>query len=209
MVCKECGTVISEGRMYCDACLGDIGAEQPEVITMSRSDVMRAEKKMRTQLDLVGFVKALPKKNMRLIMFFGALLTYISPFLAWLSKSFATVNAEKKKHFASLFDLGGKKDAMALGNGAITIVALVVMVAGIMMLICSTKDYTPIADAFNSRIMRYLPIVLTVYAVVKFFITSSVRTAIKASARPSYGFVICVVGLIMYSIAIIAEEKAQ
>ena len=75
MVCKECGKEIPEGRMYCDDCLGDMEAQEPEVITISRAQVMKAEKKMRTRWDLVGYVKALPKKNLRLIMLLGAVLT--------------------------------------------------------------------------------------------------------------------------------------
>ena len=43
--CKECGKEIPEGRMYCDACLGDMEAQEPEVITISRAQVMKAEKK--------------------------------------------------------------------------------------------------------------------------------------------------------------------
>lgn len=209
MVCKECGKEIPEGRMYCDDCLGDMEAQEPEVITISRAQVMKAEKKMRTKWDLVGYVKALPKKNLRLIMLLGAVLTYIAPFFAWMSKSYADVNEQKKMHFASLFDLGGKRDGMALNSSAVTVVALILMLAGIFMLICSTKGYTPLADVFEGRIMKYLPVVLTVFAIVKFFLTKSVRSAWKASAKPSYGIVLCILGLILYSISIVVEEKAE
>lgn len=209
MVCKECGKEIPEGRMYCDACLGDMEAQEPEIITVSRADVMRAEKKIRTKLDLVGYVKDLPKKNMRLIMLLGAILTYVSPFLAWLSRNYADVNEERKKHFASLFELAGKSHGMSMNSGAITIVALVLMLTGVLMLLCSTKGYVPFADIFNSRVMMYLPVVLSVFAIAKFFMTKSVKAAWKLSSKPSYGIILCIVGLILYSIAVFAEEKAE
>lgn len=57
--------------------------------------------------------------------------------------------------------------------------------------------------------MKYLPVVLTVFAIVKFFLTKSVRSAWKASAKPSYGIVLCILGLILYSISIVVEEKAE
>lgn len=209
MVCKECGKEIAEGRMYCDACLGDMEAQEQEVITISRADVMRAEKKMRTQLDLTGYVSALPKKNMRLFMLFGAIFTYISPFLAWISRSYAEVNEGKEKHFASLFDLAGKKHEMAMNSGALTMVALILMLSGVLMLLCSAKGYIPISDMFNSRIMMYLPVVLSVFAIVKFFLTKCIRSSWKLSSKPAYGMILCFVGLVMYSISIFAEEKAE
>lgn len=209
MVCKECGKEIPEGRMYCDECLGDMESQEQEVITVSRADVMRAEKKMRTQLDLEGYVKALPKKNMRIIMVLGAILTYVSPFLSWISRTYADVNEGNKKHFASLFELGGKSHGMAMKSGSIIFVALILMLSGVLMLLCSTKGYVPVADMFNSRIMKYLPVVLTVFAIVKFFLTKCVRSAWKISAKPTYGIAVCILGLVLYSISIIAEEKAE
>lgn len=209
MVCKECGKEIAEGRMYCDECLGDMETQEQEVITMSRADVMRAEKKMRTPLDLAGYVRDLPKKNLRMLMLLGAILTYLSPFFAWLSRNYADVNEGTKKHFASLFMLAGKTHGMAMNSGALTMVALVLMLSGILMLLCSAKGYAPVSDLFNSRIMMYLPVVLSVFAITKFFLTKCVRAAWKSSTKPAYGLILCIIGLILYSISLFAEEKDQ
>lgn len=208
MVCKECGKEIPEGRMYCDECLGDMEAQDTEVYTISRMDVYR-NKTMHTKLNLTGYVKALPKKNMRLIMLFGAIMTYLAPFIAWVSCNQMFENVEKTHNTANLFELGGKSHLLALESGSVIIVALVLMVSGILMFLCSTKGYTPVGDYFESRIAKFLPVVLTVFAIAKFFLTKRVRNAFKVYLKPSFGILICIIGLVLYSVAVIAEDKAE
>ena len=61
MVCKNCGTEIPEGALYCESCGAPL--EEPVVLKVSKEDIKRAEKEEKTKAKERAKAAALAARN--------------------------------------------------------------------------------------------------------------------------------------------------
>lgn len=213
MVCKQCGKEISEGRNYCEACLLELEQDDLSVVVLSKETMkknMKNASRKNAVVDLSGYVKSLANERLRIVMLIGAILTYLSPFLSWMKSDFNYINEPGKSHSASLFVLGGDVGVLSLSQRIITWSAVLLMVAGIMMLLRSAKDYIPgLQPILEYRWAAYVPCVLVAVALLWFLINKGVRNAWKTVIKPDIGILVCFVGIVLYVVANVQYDKKQ
>ncbi|MDO5127096.1 MAG: hypothetical protein Q4D54_05030 [Eubacteriales bacterium] len=212
MVCKQCGKEILEGKSFCDECLLTLEQEN-EVVVLSKETIKKNMKKAsrnKAVVDLTGYVKALTNERLRIVMLVGAILTYLSPFLSWMKSDFNYINEMGKKHSASLFEIGGDTAVLSLSQRVITWSAILLMIAGFMMLVRSAKDHIPVMQTFlDIRWSAYVPCGVVAVALLWFFINKGVRNAWKTVIKPDIGILVCLVGIVLYVIANVLYDKKE
>ncbi|MDD6326984.1 MAG: hypothetical protein PUA62_00840 [Lachnospiraceae bacterium] len=212
MVCKQCGKEILEGKSFCDECLLTLEQEN-EVVVLSKETIKKNMKKAsrnKAVVDLTGYVKALTNERLRIVMLVGAILTYLSPFLSWMKSDFNYINEMGKKHSASLFEIGGDTAVLSLSQRVITWSAILLMIAGFMMLVRSAKDHIPVMQTLlDIRWSAYVPCGVVAVALLWFFINKGVRNAWKTVIKPDIGILVCLVGIVLYVIANVLYDKKE
>lgn len=165
MICSNCGKEIKEGATYCLECGADI--ETPIVITELNTKTVgdASDSKEKNGIiekgsffDFSGYVKSLGTSTSALVALFGAILVYLSSFYSW-----AWIEQWGEKTSSNLFELGGKNGDMALNQGVLIAMAVLIILSAIDMLAFSASKYIEPLKLFqNNYLVRALPIVLTV-----------------------------------------------
>lgn len=119
-------------------------------------------------INLLGFVKSLGTNLSNLLVFIGAVMIYISPFLVWLWETL-----HKNKNKSNLFGmaakpskiLSGDSSVLALGSTTILIMAILLLVSGFLMLLVSAREYIkPMWKFRYSLVLRLVPVILAIVA---------------------------------------------
>lgn len=258
MVCKECGKEIADGMDYCPECGAPV--EEPIVIKMSKDDIKKANKELEKKekenkkisnkiqnrdndydeqkeyqgsfINLIGYVKSLAGNMSKMLSFAGAVLLYISPFLAWLYQELHKVRTS-----GNLFDLGSKvvKDqwgtevntTITLGSKFFSVMAIVILLSGFCMMVFSAREYIkPMWKYRNKLLIRFIPVVTSIIAFVLIFTNKhykelidnykSLKEIAKSTGSTgvfSYGHglgpILCAAGIILYFISILFDLPSK
>ena len=169
-------------------------------------------------INLIGFVKSLGSNLTNLIIFIGAVLLYISPFMPWMWETLHKVHRK-----GNLFDIAGKTADMSLKAPVIGVMGVLILISGFMMLLVSAREYIkPLWKLRNNFIVKIIPAALSVIAVVLIFIDKNyknglagmkelkdVANSLGQSSVYSYGRglgpVLCIAGIAFYVIAVLFD----
>lgn len=178
-------------------------------------------------INLLGFVKSLGTNLSNLLVFIGAVMIYISPFLVWLweklrgekSKGNLFVMATKPSKVLS----NGNNSVLALGSTTILIMAILLLISGFLMLLVSAREYIkPMWKHRYSLVLRLVPVILAIVAFLVIWYDKSYINALDAmkelkdmaktlnqSNVYSYGRgigpIVCIGGIVIYIISILVD----
>lgn len=202
MVCKHCGATIEENMDYCMAC-GESVEEQ--IIIKS---VKELPKEAQPALDFSGYVKSLVKEPYNSIALIGAICLYLSPFFAWVSKTFYD-----NKTTGDLFDIAAKNGDFGIDKGILSLYGTLILVAGVMMLLMSARDYIKFLKPVSENIIvRLVPSVLAIIVFVLILGNNDYTTLVKLcgiKVHNCVGPILLVVGVLIYTISVIMERNKR
>ncbi len=164
MTCSNCGKEINDGAAYCLECGAPI--DEPVVLSEIKKapDKRKVAAKTTNQktegslFDLSGYVKGLGADTSILLGLLASVLVYLSPFFSWMGYKHFDV-----KKSGNLFELGGKNAELAVGEGIIIFMAILIMLSALDMLAFSGCKYiSPLKKFENNYLLKAVPIVLTI-----------------------------------------------
>lgn len=184
MFCSNCGKEIPEGQTSCPDCGTPIpSAAAPKAATPNVSfDSIKAgigagAEKIKGSVDSMGM------DSMKIVSLAGAALVTISPLFHWISAKMS-YGGMKEKESASLF---------GMETGILTFSAIMILLAGLLLLAWEVADYIPAIASFKesiknmngvSAIYEYIPLILVGVAFLFFLIAyfnGDYRDGIKAA----------------------------
>ncbi len=178
-------------------------------------------------INLLGFVKSLGNNISNLLIFIGAVMLYISPFLVWL---WETLHKNKSK--SNLFGMAVKpskilssesSSVLCLGSTAILIMAILLLISGFIMLLVAAREYIkPLWKLRYNFFFRFIPAVTSIVAFVVIWYDKKYANALdsmkelKEMAKTlnqsnvySYGRglgpIVCVGGICFYIVATVID----
>ncbi len=201
--------------------------KKAEAVSKTKAGEKAVKKKEKADLDaeyegpfinLIGFVKSLGSDFNNLLIFIGAVLLYISPFMPWIWETLHKVHRK-----GNLFDIAGKTADMSLKAPVIGVMGVLILVSGFMMLLVSAREYIkPLWKIRNNFIVKMVPALLSVIAVVLVFMDKNyknglagmkelkdVANSLGQSSVYSYGRglgpILCIAGIAIYVIAVLLD----
>lgn len=202
MICEHCKAEIDEGLDYCQECGEPI--EDKIIITTMKDVPLDAQ----PFLDFGGYVKGLTKNPYNIMAFVGAMCLYLSPFFGWIK---GNVNGEIAS--ADLFDIGAKYGDFAINKPIITILATLILVAGLAMLAMSGREYIrPLKPYADMLIVRCIPAVIAIVVFVVQLLNKGYKNLCSMYDVEIYkcvGPILCVVGIVIYVLSIVMENNKR
>jgi len=168
--------------------------------------------------DLSGYVKGLGADTSILLGLLASVLVYLSPFFSWMGYKHFDV-----KKSANLFELGGKNAELAVGEGIIIFMAILIMLSALDMLAFSGCKYIgPLKKFENNYLLKAVPIVLTVvfmfiiincnkYEIALGFIRKQEETAKNLGVAFNYsesirvGMIMLILGQVIYGVTLLLD----
>ncbi len=202
MICEHCKAEIKDGLDYCMECGEPI--EDKVIITSIKDIPLEAQ----PFLDFGGYVKGLTTNPYNIMAFVGAMCLYLSPFFAWIKG-----NINGKESSADLFDIGAQYGDFAINKPTITILGILILVAGLGMLAMSGREYIkPLKPYADMLIIRFIP---AIFAIAVFAVQllnkgyKNLCSIYDVSVYKCVGPILCVVGIAIYILSIVMEKNKR
>lgn len=211
MKCVKCGMEIPEGMEYCEACKMELEEEQA-VIDLTKVDLSKKTHDFeppQDAIELEKYGKSLLSSMSNLTALLGAICMYIAPFSTWLSRKLTGQNAK-----GTLFDLAGTKSDIGLGEGTLSKAAIMLVIAGILMMIMSAREYMGFFQKIRKTkfmiVLRVIPVVLAVPAFLMVIMNKTFHTIVSFSyVHYGLGMWLCLGGIVIYIISILLTNKGE
>jgi len=202
MICEHCKAEIKEGLDYCQECGEPI---EDKIIVTTVADIPL---EARPFIDMGGYVTGLTTNVYNVIALLGALCLYLSPFFGWIKG-----NIEGEMRSADLFDIGAQYGDFAINKTMLTMMGILILLAGILMLAMSGREsIRPLSPYSDVLLVRLIPIVLAVIAMVVVIINKGYSNLCKMYDSDMYqclGPILCVAGTAIYALSIIMENNKR